>query len=188
MTVSAPIRFMPTPPLQEGSGKRAPERGKRLAGGASTWRCPHGAARARPSTPATRGARRHCRAAGFLNDSRSKVNGWLGSPAGAEDEAEDFGVGVEALHQDLALLRLGRAVQAHVRVCVQVEEGLRGRAGGRAGARDGGWAREAQARCRAAVRAPCGGVFVCSCPLLCLSVRQHGKRNKREAAPHLQHV
>ena len=44
--------------------------------------------------------------------------------ARGQDEDEELGVGVVALHQDLALLRLGGAVQAHIGVAVQVQEHL----------------------------------------------------------------
>ncbi len=44
--------------------------------------------------------------------------------ARAEDEAEVLGVVVEALHEQLAHLHLGGAVQPHVDVAVVVEEGL----------------------------------------------------------------
>lgn len=46
------------------------------------------------------------------------------APPGRQDEAEDLGIGVEALHHDLPLLRFRGAVQPHVRVGMQVEEDL----------------------------------------------------------------
>ena len=48
----------------------------------------------------------------------------LTSRAGGQDEDQQAGVGVEALHEGLALLGLGGAVQAQVGEGVQVEPDL----------------------------------------------------------------